>query len=68
MSKKYHYVYYSYEEYGRGYIGSRSCSCLPQEDRNYFGSFTDGVNNVRALECPEGYYKGRTIKPRGGFL
>jgi hypothetical protein len=41
MSKKYHYVYYSYEEYGRGYIGSRSCSCLPQEDRNYFGSFTD---------------------------
>lgn len=41
MNKKYHYVYYSYEEYGRGYIGSRSCSCLPQEDRNYLGSFTD---------------------------
>lgn len=22
--KKYHYVYYSYEEWGRGYIGSRA--------------------------------------------
>lgn len=41
MNRKYHYVYYSYEEYGRGYIGSRSCSCPPQMDRNYFGSFTD---------------------------
>ena len=36
----YHYVYYSYEEKGRGYIGSRSCKCKPEED-NYFGSFTD---------------------------
>lgn len=41
MNKKYHYVYYSYEEWGRGYIGSRSCSCSPQEDKTYFGSFTD---------------------------
>jgi hypothetical protein len=39
--KKYHYVYYSYEEWGRGYIGSRSCSCLPQRDVSYFGSFKD---------------------------
>ena len=39
--KEYHYVYYSYEEYGRGYIGSRSCKCLPEEDINYFGSFCD---------------------------
>jgi hypothetical protein len=38
---KYHYVYYSYEEWGRGYIGSRSCSVLPQEDLKYFGSFYD---------------------------
>lgn len=37
----YHYVYYSYEEWGRGYIGSRSCECLPQEDKEYFGSFRD---------------------------
>ena len=36
-----HYVYYSYEEWGRGYIGSRSCSCLPEEDISYFGSYTD---------------------------
>ena len=36
-----HYVYYSYEEWGRGYIGSRSCKCDPQEDVKYFGSFRD---------------------------
>ena len=38
---KYFYVYYSYEEYGRGYIGSRTCNCLPEEDIKYFGSFKD---------------------------
>jgi|688.fasta_scaffold632425_2 hypothetical protein len=36
-----HYIYYSYEPWGRGYIGSRSCLCLPEEDCNYFGSFYD---------------------------
>ena len=39
--KKYVYVYYSYEEYGRGYIGKRECKCLPEEDIKYFGSFKD---------------------------
>jgi hypothetical protein len=38
---EYHYVYYSYEEYGRGYIGSRTCKCLPEEDIKYFGSYKD---------------------------
>jgi hypothetical protein len=38
---EYHYVYYSYEEYGRGYFGSRTCKCLPEEDIKYFGSFKD---------------------------
>lgn len=38
---EYHYVYYSYEEYGRGYIGSRTCKRLPEEDLKYFGSSTD---------------------------
>jgi len=38
---EYHYVYYSYEEWGMGYIGSRSCKCLPEEDIKYFGSFKD---------------------------
>lgn len=38
---KYHYVYYSYEEWGRGYIGSRSCFCLPEHDVKYLGSYTD---------------------------
>jgi hypothetical protein len=37
----YHYVYYSYEEWGRGYIGVRSCRCKPDEDVKYFGSFKD---------------------------
>jgi hypothetical protein len=36
-----HYVYYSYEEWGRGYIGVRSCKCVPEKDTNYFGSFYD---------------------------
>jgi len=39
--KEYYYVYYSYEEYGRGYFGSRTCKCLPEEDVKYFGSFSD---------------------------
>lgn len=38
---KHFYVYYSYEEYGRGYIGKRECKCLPEEDVSYFGSFHD---------------------------
>lgn len=41
--KKYHYTYYSYEEFGRGYIGKRSCDCKPEEDVEYFGSYTDQV-------------------------
>ena len=40
MSKHF-YVYYSYEEFGRGYIGSRGCKCLPEEDSKYYGSFWD---------------------------
>ncbi len=39
--KKHHYVYYSYESWGRGYIGKRSCHCLPEQDIKYFGSFSD---------------------------
>jgi hypothetical protein len=39
--KEYYYTYYSYEEWGRGYIGSRGCKCLPEEDVKYFGSFYD---------------------------
>ena len=41
VMNKYFYVYYSYEEYGRGYIGKRECKCFPEEDVNYFGSFKD---------------------------
>lgn len=40
-NKKYFYVYYSYEPWGRGYIGKRECECLPEEDVKYFGSFSD---------------------------
>ena len=39
--KEYYYTYYSYEEWGRGYIGSRTCKCLPEKDVRYFGSFRD---------------------------
>jgi hypothetical protein len=39
--KNYYYTYYSYEEWGRGYIGRRECNCLPEKDTKYFGSFTD---------------------------
>jgi hypothetical protein len=41
---EYHYIYYSYEEFGRGYIGCRTCSCLPEED-NYLGSYKDKTFN-----------------------
>jgi hypothetical protein len=41
----YFYVYYSYEEYGRGYIGKRQCKCLPEEDLNYFGTYKDKTFN-----------------------
>jgi hypothetical protein len=37
---KHYYVYYSYEPWGRGYIGRRECECLPEDDI-YFGSFFD---------------------------
>lgn len=39
--EKHFYVYYSYEPWGRGYIGKRECLCLPEEDVKYFGSFRD---------------------------
>jgi len=39
--QEYHYTYYSYEECGRGYFGSRTCKCLPEKDAYYFGSFKD---------------------------
>jgi hypothetical protein len=42
---KYFYVYYSYEPWGRGYIGKRECECLPEEDVKYFGSYMDKTFN-----------------------
>jgi hypothetical protein len=41
MKLTYFYVYYSYEEWGRGYIGKRQSSCHPNDDVMYMGSFTD---------------------------
>ena len=35
-----HYVYYSYEEFRRGYIGCRTSDCLPEDD-DYLGSYHD---------------------------
>ena len=39
-----YYTYYSYEPFGRGYIGSRGCECNPVKD-NYFGSYRDKTFN-----------------------
>ncbi len=39
--KNYYYTYYSFEEWGRGYIGMRGCDCLPEEDVDYLGSSKD---------------------------
>jgi hypothetical protein len=38
---KHFYTYYSYEQWGRGYIGKRECECLPEKDLKYMGSFKD---------------------------
>jgi hypothetical protein len=38
---KHFYVYYSYEEYGKGYIGSRVSKLPPHKDIDYLGSFSD---------------------------
>ena len=40
IPKEYHYTYYSYEEWGMGYFGSRTCECIPEEDVNYFGTYS----------------------------
>lgn len=40
MERRWHYVYYSYEEWGRGYIGKRSSKVPPSQD-SYMGSFKD---------------------------
>ena len=49
-----HYVYYSYEDWGRGYIGARQCECDIYEDE-YFGSYYDKTfnptNKVILMEC-----------------
>jgi hypothetical protein len=39
-SKVWHYIYYSYELEGRGYIGKRTSRVPPEEDP-YLGSFSD---------------------------
>lgn len=41
---RWHYVYYSYEEWGRGYIGKRSSKVPPEQD-SYLGSFKDKAFN-----------------------
>ena len=43
--KKIYYVYYSFEESGRGYIGYRKCpgGRTPESD-TYLGSATDNTN------------------------
>lgn len=40
----FHYTYYSYESWGRGYIGRRSCLVSPEKDE-YFGTYSDKTFN-----------------------
>lgn len=58
--KEYHYTYYSYEEWGRGYFGSRTCKCLPEEDVKYFGSFYDKTFKPTQKIILKGDYVTRT--------
>ena len=44
MKEAWHYVYYSYEEWGRGYIGKRTSKVPPEQDP-YMGSFSDSTFN-----------------------
>jgi hypothetical protein len=36
-----YYTYYSYEEFGRGYIGAKPSGSIDPENDGYFGSFSD---------------------------
>jgi hypothetical protein len=56
---EHHYVYYSYEEWGRGYFGSRTCECLPEKDTEYFGSFSDKTFNPTQKIILKGDYASR---------
>jgi len=58
-SKENHYVYYSYEEWGRGYIGSRTCKCQSKDDVKYFGSFLDKTFNPTQKIILKEYYNTR---------
>lgn len=42
-----HYIYYSYEEFGRGYLGKRMVppGLTPETDIEYFGSYEDETFN-----------------------
>jgi len=37
----YYYTYYTYEEWGRGYIGCRKSKVPPEQDIRYMGSYRD---------------------------
>jgi len=56
---RFHYTYHTYEEWGRGYIGVRSCNCLPEDDVAYLGSFTDKDFNPTQKDILRSDYKTR---------
>jgi hypothetical protein len=55
----YYYTYYSYEEFGRGYIGSRQCKVPPEQDVKYFGSFKDKTFKPTQKIILASHYKTR---------
>jgi hypothetical protein len=55
----YYYTYYSYEEWRRGYIGSRQSKVPPEEDIRYMGSYRDKTFRPTQKIILASHYKTR---------
>lgn len=55
----YYYTYYTYEEWGRGYIGSRGSKVSPEQDTRYMGSFKDKTFKPTQKIILASHYKTR---------
>ena len=55
----YYYTYYTYEEFGRGYIGSRQSKVPPEQDTRYMGSYRDKTFKPTQKIILASHYKTR---------
>ena len=55
----YYYIYYTYEEFGRGYIGSRQSKVPPEQDTRYMGSYSDKTFKPTQKIILASHYKTR---------